>query len=234
RAAGNSADTGRTGCAHPRACANSGPTRPRGDVDPWQDRPSLGRTASIWRCRRRRATSVPSGSEIRPAAAAGSFYPGDARRLDAEVGRLLAQVPVSAAAAPKALIAPHAGYVYSGAVAAAAFAALRDRRDEIARVVVIGPAHYVPMRGIAFSTAEAFATPLGRIPVDRDALAAVADLPFVNATDAAHLPEHAIEVELPFLQHLLPHFALVPLLVGDATPEEVAEILARVWGGAET
>jgi len=178
--------------------------------------------------------SVPRGEKIRPAAAAGSFYPGDGHRLDAEVSRLLAQVPVSAAMGAKALIAPHAGYVYSGAVAAAAFAALRERSDGIARVVVIGPAHYVPVRGIAFSTAETFATPLGRVPVDRDALAAVADLPFVSATDAAHLPEHAIEVELPFLQHLLPRFALVPLLVGYATPEEVAEVLARVWGGAET
>jgi AmmeMemoRadiSam system protein B len=132
------------------------------------------------------------------------------------------------------LIAPHAGYVYSGAVAAAAFAELRDRRNEIARVIVIGPTHYLPVRGVAVSTAGAFATPLGRIELDRDGLAAIADLPFVRANDAAHAPEHAIEVELPFLQIVLPRFALVPLLVGDATPQQTAKVLARLWGGGET
>jgi MEMO1 family protein len=177
---------------------------------------------------------VNGTEKIRPAAVAGSFYPGDPHRLEAEVGRLLSQAPPSGGAAPKALIAPHAGYVYSGAVAATAFAQLRERADAITRVVVIGPAHYVPLRGIALPTAEAFATPLGHVSVDRDALAAIADLPFVRTTDAAHAPEHAIEVELPFLQHVLPPFTLVPLLVGNATPQEVAEVLARLWGGWET
>ena len=121
-------------------------------------------------------TRVHTG-RIRPAAAAGSFYPADPARLDAEVARLLAQVSPSGGAAPKALIAPHAGYVYSGAVAASAFAQLCGRGEHIARVIVIGPAHYVPVRGIALATAEAFATPLGRVSVDRDALAVVADLP---------------------------------------------------------
>jgi AmmeMemoRadiSam system protein B len=171
---------------------------------------------------------------IRPAAVAGSFYPADPTRLDAEVARLLAQVPPSGGAAPKALIAPHAGYVYSGAVAASAFAQLRGHGHGTARVIVIGPAHYVPLRGIALPTAEAFATPLGRVPVEREALAVLADLPFVSAMDAAHAPEHAIEVELPFLQRILPRFTLVPLLVGSATPEEVGEVLARLWGGGET
>ena len=171
---------------------------------------------------------------IRPAAVAGSFYPADPARLAAEVARLLAQVPPSAGAAPKALIAPHAGYAYSGAVAGSAFAQLRGRGDSITRVVVIGPAHYLPLRGIALPTAEAFATPLGRVPVDRDALVAIADLPCVSAMDAAHAPEHAIEVELPFLQRILPRFTLVPLLVGSATPQEVAAVLARLWGGGET
>ncbi|HML12176.1 MAG TPA: AmmeMemoRadiSam system protein B [Xanthobacteraceae bacterium] len=173
-------------------------------------------------------------NKIRAAAVAGSFYPGDPRRLEAEVVRLLAQVPASAGAAPKALVAPHAGYVYSGAVAASAFAQLRDRPDAIAWVVVIGPAHYVPLRGIAVPTAEVFATPLGRVAVDRDALAALTDLPFVSAMDSVHAPEHAIEVELPFLQKVLPRFALVPLLVGSATAEEAAEVVRRLWGGAET
>jgi AmmeMemoRadiSam system protein B len=177
---------------------------------------------------------VNGTEKIRPAAVAGSFYPGDPARLDAEVARLLSQVPPSGGASPKALIAPHAGYVYSGAVAATAFAQLRGRADATTRVVVIGPAHYVPLRGIALPTAQAFATPLGRVAVDRDALASLADLPFVSTMDAAHAPEHALEVELPFLQRVLPRFTLVPLLVGGATPQEVSEVLARVWGGEET
>src|SRR5262249_6145119 len=155
---------------------------------------------------------------IRPAAVAGTFYPGEPTRLEAEVARLLGQASPSGAAAPKAVIAPHAGYVYSGAVAASAFAQLREHGDGVARVVVIGPAHYVPVRGIALPTADAFVTPLGPVPVDRAALAAIADLPCVKALDAAHAPEHAIEVELPFLQRVLPRFAMVPLLVGSATP----------------
>ena len=179
--------------------------------------------------------SVSNGVHVRAAAVAGQFYPADPRRLAADVSDFLAQVPACAGAPPKALIAPHAGYVYSGAVAAAAFAELRARGEGIARVVVIGPAHYVPLRGIAFPTAEAFVTPLGRVPVDYDALAAIADLPCVSAMDAAHAPEHAIEVELPFLQSvLLPRFTLVPLLVGTATPQDVAQVLAYLWGGAET
>ena len=173
-------------------------------------------------------------AKIRAAAEAGSFYPGDPRRLEAEVARLLGQVPPSGRTAPKALIAPHAGYVYSGAVAASAFAQLREHGHGVARVVVIGPAHYVPLRGIALPTAEAFATPLGHVPVDGDARAAIVDLPFVHTMDGAHVPEHAIEVELPFLQRVLPRFTLVPLLVGSATPQEVSEVLARLWHGAET
>jgi AmmeMemoRadiSam system protein B len=172
--------------------------------------------------------------KIRTAAVAGSFYPADRHGLATQVTRLLAQVPTSADASPKALIAPHAGYVYSGAIAACAFAQLRTHGDAIARVVVIGPAHYLPLRGLALPTTEAFATPLGRVAVDRHALAALADLPFVVAMDAAHAPEHAIEVELPFLQSVLRRFTLIPLLVGSATAPEVGEVLARLWGGAET
>jgi len=180
------------------------------------------------------AVSGAGSKNVRDPAVAGSFYPADPRRLEAEVARLLAQVPASGEPAPKALIAPHAGFVYSGAVAASAFAELRGCPEGIARIVVIGPAHYLPLRGVALSTAEAFATPLGCVAVDRDALVTLADLPFVHAIDAAHTPEHAIEVELPFLQSVLPRFTLVPLLVGDATPQQVAEVLARLWGGGET
>jgi AmmeMemoRadiSam system protein B len=141
---------------------------------------------------------------------------------------------VSAAGAPKALIAPHAGYVYSGRVAASGFATLRAGAETITRVVVIGPAHYVHVRGIAAPTVDAFATPLGRVAVDQDALAALGGLPSVVQTDAPHAPEHALEVELPFLQVLLSAFSLIPLVVGEAEPAEVAEVLRRLWGGPET
>jgi MEMO1 family protein len=111
---------------------------------------------------------------------------------------------------------------------------LEDSAKSIERVVLIGPAHYVPFRGIAVPTVNAFATPLGRVPLNSDAHVALAALPRVQAADAPHAPEHALEVELPFLQVLLPRFTAVPLLVGDARPEEVAAVLDRLWGGPET
>jgi AmmeMemoRadiSam system protein B len=172
--------------------------------------------------------------KVRPPAVAGLFYAGNPKQLQAEVAELLAEAPASASASPKALIAPHAGYVYSGHVAATAFAALRDNAQAITRVVLIGPAHHVWLRGIAAPTVDAFETPLGSVPVDRNALSAIADLPFVSKADAPHAPEHALEVELPFLQTLLRPFAAVPLLVGDAVPKEVADVLRRLWGGSET
>jgi AmmeMemoRadiSam system protein B len=173
-------------------------------------------------------------AKVRPPAVAGSFYCGNAHRLRAELESLFADAPGSGAGELKAVIAPHAGYVYSGKVAAAAFAQLRERARDITRVVVIGPAHYLALRGIAVPTVEAFETPLGPVPVDQNALAAIAGLPFVLANDAAHAPEHALEVELPFLQMTLEHFRVVPLLVGDAQPKDVAQALGRLWGGAET
>jgi MEMO1 family protein len=132
------------------------------------------------------------------------------------------------------VIAPHAGYVYSGPVAGHAFAALGEGARQIRRVVVIGPAHFIPCRGIAVPSAAAFRTPLGEVPLDREAIEAIRDLPQVGLADVPHQPEHAIEVELPFLQAALADFALVPLLVGDATPEEVAQVLDRLWGGQDT
>jgi MEMO1 family protein len=172
--------------------------------------------------------------KIRPPAVAGQFYPRDRQMLQTSLSRLLAAAPESTTPAPKALIAPHAGYIYSGQVAAAAFAALRENTQAITRVVVIGPAHYVPVRGIAIPTADAFETPLGQVPVDREALAALADVPFIVPADAPHAPEHALEVELPFLQALLGSFAVVPLLLGDAVPQQAATVLRRLWGGPET
>jgi AmmeMemoRadiSam system protein B len=163
---------------------------------------------------------------------AGSFYPARPGQLRAAVETLLAAVPQYRGPAPKAVIAPHAGYIYSGQAAAHAFAALRDSPPGFARVVVIGPAHYVAVDGIVVPQVDAFETPLGRVPVDHDALATIGELPGVTVADAPHAPEHALEVELPFLQAVLGPFSLVPLLVGDATPDEVAQALAPLWDGA--
>ena len=172
--------------------------------------------------------------QLRKPAVAGSFYPAQPDRLRRQVVELLTDARTALKITPKALIAPHAGYIYSGSPAAAAFATLRDSAQTLARIVLIGPAHYVAIRGIALPTVGAFETPLGRVLVDHDALSTITGLPFVSPNDAAHAPEHALEVELPFLQILLPSFSLLPLVVGDATAHEVAQVLARLWGGPET
>jgi len=176
--------------------------------------------------------AVARNDKVRAAAVAGAFYPGEPQRLRSQVDKLMAAVPEYRGPAPKAVIAPHAGYIYSGVVAAHAFATLREGAPDIARVVVIGPAHYVPVDGIAIPRADAFETPLGRVSVDREALATVGELPGVIAADAPHAPEHALEVELPFLQTVLGAFSLVPLLVGDATPDAGAQALDPLWDGA--
>jgi AmmeMemoRadiSam system protein B/AmmeMemoRadiSam system protein A len=172
----------------------------------------------------------------RPPAVAGLFYPGVAHRLEEAVAGLLAEAapPETASTDVKALIVPHAGYLYSGPVAASAYACVAALRDRVERVVLLGPAHRVPLRGLAAPRATAFRTPLGDVPVDRAAVDALADLPQVAVSDAPHAPEHSLEVQLPFLQHLLGAFSLVPLVVGDASDEDVAEVLERLWGGPET
>ena len=175
----------------------------------------------------------PLSRPTRPPAVAGMFYPDDTNRLRADVLNLLDRfAPPSQRL--KALIAPHAGYIYSGRVAAAAFATLRDSAQEIKRVVLIGPAHYVHVPGIAIPTVSSFETPLGRVPVDLEALSTLADLEFVVSADGPHAPEHCLEVELPFLQSVLASFQIVPLVVGDALPNDVARVLGRLWGGPET
>jgi hypothetical protein len=136
--------------------------------------------------------------------------------------------------APKLLVVPHAGYVYSGPVAANAYALLAPWRDQITRVVLLGPTHRVAVRGLAAPTVSAFETPLGRVPIDHAALALIADLAQVVASDEAHAQEHSLEVQLPFLQTVLGDFKLVPLAVGRAGAEEVAQVLERLWGGDET
>jgi AmmeMemoRadiSam system protein B/AmmeMemoRadiSam system protein A len=175
-------------------------------------------------------------ASIRPAAVAGLFYPGERRALAAEVQALLGAVdaPAPRLRSPKALIVPHAGYVYSGAVAARAYDELSGARGIVRRVVLLGPVHRVAVRGLAAPAAEMFQTPLGSIPVDRPALRALQDLPQIVQSDPAHALEHCLEVQLPFLQTLLGDFSLVPLAVGMASVAEVAEVLERLWGGDET
>ena len=175
-------------------------------------------------------------ASVRPAAVAGTFYPASPRELAREVDDLLGQSAGGGLAPgfPKALIVPHAGYVYSGGVAAEAYDRLRPARGIVRRVVLLGPCHRVPVRGLALPEAAAFATPLGQVPIDREAVASLAGLPQVVVSSAVHAEEHALEVQLPFLQRVLGEFSLVPLAVGAAMPEQVAEVIDRLWGGAET
>jgi len=173
-------------------------------------------------------------ADTRAAAVAGLFYPGDAKALAHDIQTLLAVVAQPPAGAPKALIVPHAGYVYSGPVAASAYAQLRPLRGTIQRVVLLGPVHRVPVHGLALPGTQAFETPLGRIPIDREAVNRILPLRQVMTSAAAHALEHSLEVQLPFLQEVLGDFQLIPLAVGDATPEEVAEVIEALWGGPET
>jgi AmmeMemoRadiSam system protein B len=164
------------------------------------------------------------------------FYPGSPGVLRAQVQTYLEQAPRApqATVRPKALIVPHAGYVYSGPIAAAAYGRLTVGAEDVRRVVLLGPAHRVPLRGLAVPSADSFATPLGDVEVDRAAVANALDLPQVGESDRAHALEHSLEVQLPFLQTLLPGFRLVPFAVGDATAAQVAEVIELLWGGAET
>lgn len=173
---------------------------------------------------------------VRPAAVAGMFYPRDTRSLAAEVDDLLGGVAEFAPRLgyPKALVVPHAGYIYSGGVAARAYDELVPARGFVKRVVLLGPTHRVAVRGLAVPSAGGFATPLGTVRVDNVALDSVRDLPQVVVSDAAHAMEHSLEVQLPFLQKMLGDFALAPFAVGMASFAEVAEVIERLWGGPET
>jgi hypothetical protein len=164
------------------------------------------------------------------------FYPAAASDLARDVGALLAAAAPAARGdpVPKAIIAPHAGYIYSGPIAAAAYARLAPARARITRVVLLGPVHRVAVRGLALPGAALLATPLGNIAIDSAAAAALAALPQVCVSPAAHAPEHSLEVHLPFLQTVLEKFSVVPLAVGDATAVEVAQALDVLWGGDET
>jgi AmmeMemoRadiSam system protein B len=173
-------------------------------------------------------------SHIRPPAVAGMFYPGNPAVLQRTVDELLATATPAATAQPKALIVPHAGYIYSGSTAALAYAALAPWRATIRRVVLLGPTHRVAVAGLALTEANALATPLGTVAVDAAAVAEIAALPQVVASDRVHAQEHSLEVHLPFLQRALDDFRVIPLAVGHAAPEDVAEVLDRLWDGPET
>jgi len=174
-------------------------------------------------------------SIVRQPAVAGSFYPADPAELEASVNGYLEEVAGQhTGAPPKALIVPHAGYIYSGPVAASAYAALRDLRSMVERVILLGPSHRYPLAGLAATEADAFLTPLGAVAVDREALERVLHLPQVSLVESAHAAEHSLEVQLPFLQQVLGRFSVAPFAVGDATPEEVAEVIEALWGGRET
>jgi hypothetical protein len=170
---------------------------------------------------------------VRQPVVAGPFYPADARELRAMVTNFLASAKAMALV-PKALIVPHAGYIYSGPIAATGYAHLASARAEIKRVALLGPAHFVSFRGLAASSVEAFATPLGQVMADQTALDHILRLPQVKILDEAHAREHSLEAQLPFLQVLLDDFSLIPLAVGNATMEEVGEVLQALWGGPET
>ena len=165
----------------------------------------------------------------RPPAVAGTFYPADTDELQNTVRDLLAASPRAGNDRIRAVIAPHAGYIYSGPVAASAFAGLRALKGRVSRVMLIGPAHFVPLRGLAAPAAKAFRTPIGSMPVDKMAIREIADRPHVTIDDRPHAPEHALEVELPFLQAVLGSIEIIPLVVGSADAETVADILDRLW-----
>lgn len=200
-------------------------------------------------------------TRLRPTAVAGVFYPDQPRRLADEVDRLLAEaglrdpldpalsapspawqgdeasdLPLRAGPvpAPKAIIAPHAGYPYSGSLAARAHAALAPLAGRVRRVILLGPSHRVPFHGLALTEADAYATPFGPVPLDRPWMARLAGLPWVGRLEEAHGQEHALEVHLPFLMRVLGSFGLVPIVCGRAAPTQVAEALDRLWGGSET
>lgn len=171
---------------------------------------------------------------LRAPAVAGAFYPADPVTLDRMVGDCLAAAGNVQPLPAKAIVAPHAGYVYSGPIAGTAYAGVRHLGDRVTRVVLLGPAHRHGFRGIAYPSADGLVTPLGTVTVDRAGIGVIRDLPGVLELDDAFDGEHSLEVHLPFIQRLFPRAAVVPLVVGHAPPEQVDAVLDRLWGGPET
>jgi len=172
-------------------------------------------------------------SGTRPAAVADMFYTGNPAQLRAEVQSMLAESQISTTT-PKAIIVPHAGYIYSGTTAANAYAQIIPAKDKIHRVVLLGPCHRVALSGLATSSADFFETPLGSVPIDHELNHKALQFPQVQEFDQTHAQEHSLEVQLPFLQEILTNFSLLPLVVGDASGNEVHEVLESVWGDDET
>lgn len=171
----------------------------------------------------------------RPAAVAGTFYPGEPRALAAQVAAYVSKAPAAdGLPAPKAIIAPHAGYMYSGPIAGTAYARLAPLAGRIARVVLIGPAHRAWVAGMAVPSVARFDSPLGGVCLDTQCLAQLAKVPGVEVSDPAHALEHSLEVHLPFLQAALGAFLLVPIVVGGAGAQDVERVLDTLWGGDET
>jgi AmmeMemoRadiSam system protein B len=173
-------------------------------------------------------------SAIRRPAVAGQFYPGESGRLRRQVSDYLDAAGDVTGQPPKAVIAPHAGYIYSGPIAGTAYAHLARANGDVRRVILLGPAHWASVPGLAASSAEAFATPLGTVPIEQPAQERILALGQVQIADQAHEREHCLEVQLPFLQVIFSDFSVVPLAVGAATPAEVAEVIELLWGGRET
>lgn len=171
---------------------------------------------------------------VRPPAVAGSFYPDNPQQLQAMIDKCIRDAGSVSGPVPKAIIAPHAGYIYSGAVAARAYLRFAPKADTINRVILLGPCHRVGIQGLALPSAEAFRTPFGDIHIDQPSTEKILNLPQVQVFDPTHAEEHSLEVHLPFLQKILGDFSLVPLVVGDATKNQVAEVIDTLWGGEET
>ena len=172
--------------------------------------------------------------QTRPAAVSGMFYPADPLQLKQDIQAYLDQSPVASQPPPKAIIAPHAGYIYSGPVAASAYALLKPVADKIKQVVLLGPSHRVALHGVATPDAEYFETPLGKIKINSTLCHKIEQLGFVSSSNLAHQEEHSLEVHLPFLQTVLSDFELTPLVVGDCNPNDVALLLEQVWGDEQT
>ena len=173
-------------------------------------------------------------NQIRQPAVAGLFYPADKESLKQDIGQYLEQANYGRDIIPKAIVVPHAGYIYSGPIAASAYKQIIPISDKINRVVLLGPSHRVGFSGLAVPESDVFKTPLGNIPIDQKGIQLLADLPQVIVSDQAHRDEHSLEVQLPFLQEILGEFSLIPIVVGDAERFEVAEVIKRLWGDEHT
>jgi MEMO1 family protein len=171
---------------------------------------------------------------IRPAHVSGMFYPGDPHELRDQITGFLHEKPSDTTKIPKAIIVPHAGTVYSGPIAATAYRLLIQYRHVIRKVILLGPAHRVYLHGLALPSVDQFQTPLGNINLDTKTIQKlVHDFPQITFSDAAHAEEHSLEVQLPFLQEVLASFRLIPFVVGDATQQDVADVIEHLWGGDE-